>query len=141
MVLKFINWVNNQRSINLVRIAALGGMATICMGLLTKFKISDNIKQTDYCKEALATLRKHKGALSLLGHPIKDLTVNVENHSKNFTKGDVAQYEIPVCGSKQKGTLYFWAERQQSQWVVTRIELELKNDPYKRLLIQGSHDK
>lgn len=125
----------------LVKVASCMSIATLTMAFMTRSKISNNVKKTEYYKEALAVLRRHRGAISLLGEPIRDLTINVGDESKNFTKEYQAQYEVPVCGSKERGLLHFWAEKEPSQdkWTVCRIELELKNDPYKRLLIRGSH--
>lgn len=133
-------WITNLSNTKLLRIASLGGIATVTMGLMTRSKFSNNVKQTDYCKEALATLRSHKGAAFLLGEPIRDLRIDVGDQKNNFTKGSEAQYQIPVSGTKQRGTMYLWAEKQppEDKWIVCRIELELKNDPYKRLLIRGS---
>lgn len=137
---KLIIWLTNVDIGTLIKVAAFGGIATATMGFKTRSKISDNVKGTEYYKEALATLRKHKGAVTILGEPIKDLTIDVGDTLKNYSKDDVAQYEVRVSGSKQKGVLYFWAEKNASQnkWTVSKIELELKNDPYKRLLIKQS---
>lgn len=138
-----LRWINNISTYTLMTIASFGGVATVTMGLMARNRINDNVKKTEYFKEALACVRMHKGAISLLGEPIKDLRIQVGDLSRNFTKGDQAQYEVPVSGSKQKGVIYFWAEREKSEnnWTVSRIELELKNDPYRRLLIKGTQQE
>ncbi|KAJ8925496.1 hypothetical protein NQ315_009334 [Exocentrus adspersus] len=126
-------------NITLVKIGAIGGIATVTMGLLFQSKLNDNIKATDFFKDAMKTLRSHRGAVHLLGEPIKDYRIDVGNRKKNYAEGDVAQYEVPVKGSKQKGTLYFWAKREnaESRWNVHRMELELASDASKRLLIKS----
>lgn len=139
MILK---WINSISTGTLLKVAAFGGIATSIMGLMTRHKISNNVKETEFYKDALANLRGHKGAVSLLGEPIKDLTINVGDLTNNFTKDNLAQYQVPIYGQKKSGTLYFWAEKHQPQdkWIVSKIELEFKDDPYKRLLIKGSND-
>jgi cytochrome c oxidase assembly factor 1 len=130
--------VNNM---TLVKIGAIGGMLTVSMGLAARFKISENIKKTEYYKDALKTVRTNKGAVYLLGEPMKDGRVDIGNSEKNFTKDDKAQYEVPIKGPKQKGMIYFWAAKQDTEWVVKRIELGLQNEPNRRLLIKNINEQ
>ncbi|RZC41230.1 Coa1 domain containing protein [Asbolus verrucosus] len=123
-----------------MKIAAVGGMVTVSMGMALRYKLSNNVKQTEYYKEALRTVRSNRGVVHLLGEPIKDGTIDVSDQEKNFTRQNTAQYEVPVRGPKQKGTVYFWAIKQNSDhWTVNRIELGLKNEPNRRLLIKNIH--
>lgn len=131
-------------NITLVKIGAVGGIATVTMGLLLRNKINFNIRQTDYYKDALKALRQHNGATYLLGEPIRDRSIDVSDLETNFTKTNYAQYKVPLKGSKKSGYLYFWAERnsEQEKWDVVRMELELAGDSSKRLLIKSiSRDK
>uniref|UniRef100_V5FWA7 Cytochrome c oxidase assembly protein n=1 Tax=Anoplophora glabripennis TaxID=217634 RepID=V5FWA7_ANOGL len=107
---------------------------------ISKGKINANIKATEFYKDALKTLRSHKAAVHLLGEPIKDAMIDIGNEKKNYAKENVAKYEVPVKGPKQRGTLYFWAERKnpESNWNVYRIELEVANDSTKRLLLKST---
>lgn len=127
-------------NMTLVKIGAVAGFATVTMGLLFRSKINANIKATDFYKDAMKTLRRHKGAVQLLGEPIKDTMIDIGNQKKNYANDNIAKYEVPVKGPKQRGTLYFWAERKnpESSWNVYRIELEVANDSSKRLLIKSS---
>lgn len=129
-------WPSNM---TLVKVASIGGIATVSMGLIFRNNIDYKIKQTEYYKEAIKTLRLHKAAVHLLGEPIKEKTIDVSNHEKNFTKADTAQYEVPIKGPKQNGTLYFWATKGPQQWFVNRIELGLESEPDRRLLIKSSN--
>lgn len=127
-----------RSNINLIRIAAIGGVATVTMGMAYKWKINENIRKTDFYCDALKTLRSHKPAVHLLGEPIKDGSIEVENEEKNYTRLQEAKYEVPVKGPKEKGTLHFWAEKnsESGKWDVKRIELQLKSDASRRLIIK-----
>lgn len=127
-------------NMTLVKIASVGGILTVSMGYALRIKLNNKICQTDYYKDAFKTLRTNPAAVSLLGEPIKDHLLNVSDSEKNYTKPLTAHYEVPVKGPKQRGTLYFWAERKsiEDSWIVNRIELGLKDEPNKRLLIKNS---
>nr|CAI5867817.1 unnamed protein product [Callosobruchus analis] len=129
----------NLSTMTLVKIASIGGFATVTMGILAKNKVTDNIKQTDFYKEALKTVRGHKGVVYLLGEPIKDLKIEIDDTERNYFKGNIAKYEVPVKGSKKRGKVYFWAEKNEKEgkWLVKRIELELNDDKSKRLLVKS----
>lgn len=125
-------------NMTLVKIAALGGIATVTMGLMARFKIEGNIKETSFYKEALKAVRTHPGAVHLLGEPIKDRSIDVGDEDKNFCKENKAQYEIPLKGPKQRGKLYLWASRknEDAPWELNKLELELGKNSDKRLVIK-----
>ncbi|KAF2900723.1 hypothetical protein ILUMI_05464 [Ignelater luminosus] len=125
-------------NMTLMKIAAIGGFVTASMGFALRAKLNDRIAQTEYYKDALQTLRTHPGAVYLLGEPIKAGAIDVSDE-KNFTHHLSAHYEVPVRGTKQKGVLHFWADRKDTEdhWNVSRMELELKNEPTRRLLVKG----
>lgn len=127
-----------RSNINLIKIAALGGIATVTMGMAYQWKLNENIRNTDFYKEALQTLRSHKPALQLLGEPIKAGSINVEDVEKNYAREREARYEVPVKGPKEKGMMYLWARKEgdSDQWVVKRIELQLKKDASRRLVVR-----
>lgn len=126
-------------NMTLVKVAAVGGVITVSMGYAWRMKINRNIAESDSYKDAMKTLRQNKGAVYLLGEPIKDLLLDVGNTNKNYTKDFSQHYEVPLKGTKQRGTLHYWADRKaiEEKWNLNRIELELKNEPDRRLLIKG----
>ncbi|XP_044264362.1 uncharacterized protein LOC123011121 [Tribolium madens] len=124
-------------NMTLVKIGAIGGVATVTMGFFYRNKVDQNIKSTVYYKEALKTVRTNKGAVHLLGEPIKEGKIDIDDTETNFTKEHSARYEVPVRGPKQKGKIYFWASKHNSEWVVNRIELGLEDEPNRRLLIKN----
>lgn len=123
----------------LVQIAAYGGVVVASTGMLVHWKIQERLKGSEFHKEAMKILRKHQPSVSLLGEPIKAGNVDLGNNTANFCNSTHAQLEIPVKGPKNKGTLFFWAEKvdPQQNWNVYRMELGLKNDPSRRLLIKN----
>ncbi|KAG8222938.1 hypothetical protein J437_LFUL000233 [Ladona fulva] len=121
----------------LARVAVFGGVITASTGFILYWKMQDNLKKTEYYTKALRILRSHPPAISLLGEPIKDGRVDLDDRKKNYCDGLKAQIEVPVRGPKQKGTLYFSAERaaHTEPWDVSHVELGLANEPNRRLRI------
>lgn len=57
----------------------------------------------------------------------------------NFCDGAKAQFEVSIKGPKDKGKMYFWAERADSkEWIVNRLEVELYKIPDKRLIVESA---
>lgn len=81
------------------------------------------------------------GAVQLLGEPIKDLSFDYGEESRKFGGGRIDSFAVPVRGPKTRGKYYFWAEMQDERWVIRRAELELKNEPDRRLLIRAEESQ
>ncbi|XP_067005726.1 cytochrome c oxidase assembly factor 1 homolog [Anabrus simplex] len=123
----------------LAKIATYGAVVTITTGVYVNWKVQDGLKSSQYFKDSLKLLRTHQGAVELLGEPMKSGNLNLGDPEHNHCDGFKAQFEVPVKGPKNSGTLFLWAKREtpQQQWIVSRLELELKNDPSRRLIIRG----
>lgn len=77
------------------------------------------------------------GCVKYLGEPIKEVGFDLADPEHNFCDGTKAQFEVRVRGPKDKGRMYFWAERADSEgWIVKRLEVELKSVPDKRLIVK-----
>lgn len=78
------------------------------------------------------------GAKSLLGEPIKETSFELGN--PNYVDVDKAYFEVNVKGPKDKGILYFYARKvsEEAHWDVFKVELELKSDSSRRLVIKKS---
>ncbi|XP_050075871.1 uncharacterized protein LOC126563285 [Anopheles maculipalpis] len=113
---------------------AVGG---ITAAMIMKVKLEDKIRSQPYYKEALKLLRAHQGAIQLLGEPIKDLSFDLGEESKKFGGGKIDSFAVPVRGPKVRGKYYFWAEMQEDRWMIKRAELQLENEPDRRLLIKA----
>ncbi|XP_049296647.1 uncharacterized protein LOC125770734 [Anopheles funestus] len=113
---------------------AVGG---ITAALIMKVKLEDKIRRQPYYKESLKLLRSHQGAVQLLGEPIKDLSFDLGEETKKFGGGKIDSFAVPVRGQKTRGKYYFWAEMEDDRWVIRRAELELANEPDRRLLIKA----
>ncbi|GLV42189.1 uncharacterized protein CBL_03776 [Carabus blaptoides fortunei] len=125
----------------LIKIASIGGIITCTTGVLMQWKIKDRVRQTEYYKEAFKTLRSHSGAVSLLGEPIKEGDFSLRNKD-NHCNDSAAHFQVNVKGPKQTGTLYFWADKNNTsdKWNISRIELGLEKEPDRRLLIKNVNE-
>lgn len=130
-------------NVSLMKIASIGGVLTVSMGFAYRLKVNDNIRRTDHYKEALKMLRSHKAAVKILGEPIKDGLIDIGDEHKNYTNKLSSRYEVPVNGSKKRGTLYFWVEREpgSEKYDIARMELQFKDDKDRRLIIKSSGKK
>jgi cytochrome c oxidase assembly factor 1 len=119
-----------------------GGVIALGSGFWVKSQIQGGIKNSDYYKLAFQQLRNHKGAIKLLGEPIRDGDLDLGKSETNHCDGLKAQFHVPVRGPQNKGIFHFWAMRESLKhpWEVTRSELELKDDSSKRLIIVKQKD-
>ncbi|XP_066245994.1 uncharacterized protein [Euwallacea similis] len=126
-------------NMKLVKIASIGGIATIIMGYAAQKKIESNVKTASFYKEALLLVRTHPAAVHLLGQPIKDGRINVSDESKNYIKGNVANFVVPIRGPKQTGTVFISAmkDKEGEEWKISRVELEAFNLHNKRLVVKS----
>ncbi|CAG5018074.1 unnamed protein product [Parnassius apollo] len=119
----------------LVKIAAWGGLVVSSTGFYLQNKLIDRYRNWDSYKDALRKLRAHPGAVHYLGEPIKDKRFKLSDSEHNFSDRTTARFRIPVYGPKDKGYYYFWAEKDNENWLLVRAELELKSKPEERLII------
>ncbi|CAO1341163.1 unnamed protein product [Diamesa tonsa] len=125
--------VSNRTLAKAATYLAVGGFTSI---MWMRFQLQDKIRKQEYFKESMKLLRSHKGAIQVLGEPIKDAGFDIGQ--PNYADSEKAHFEVKVKGSKERGALFFWSERIEDKWNITRAELELKNDPDKRLVIKKS---
>lgn len=61
----------------------------------------------------------------------------------NYANSEKAHFEVKLKGSTAKGSMFFWAERlkDSESWNVSRIELQMKDDKEKRLLIKKTSEE
>lgn len=119
----------------LLQIAAWGGVIVSTTGFYMQSVLVDRVRGYSYYKDALKKLRTHPGAVHYLGEPIKDKRFKLSDAENNFSDGKTVRFQIPVSGPKDRGTYYFWAERNDSEWIITKAELDIKSKPDARLLI------
>ncbi|KAH8421166.1 hypothetical protein KR009_006993 [Drosophila setifemur] len=121
-------------------ICICGALASISSLAYMRWSLEDQVRQTVYYQLAIQQLRQHLGAVGLLGEPIKELGFNVSNE-KNRCDCEKAQLQVTVEGSKDKGTVYFWATNNYKKgWLIERLELETKQHPYTRFLLKKPHN-
>ncbi|XP_073845183.1 uncharacterized protein [Musca autumnalis] len=124
----------------LAKYAVYIGIAGISSVMYMRFKIEERIRNAEYFRSAFKILRQHKGAVSLLGEPIKDMGFDIGD-SNNACDGQTANFAVSVKGSKERGKMFFSAIRnEETGWLVNRLELELKSQPDKRFIIKTQTD-
>ncbi|XP_059049208.1 cytochrome c oxidase assembly factor 1 homolog [Achroia grisella] len=111
----------------LVQIAGWGGLVVASTGFYLQSRLVDQVRNYDYYKTALKRLRTHPGAVYYLGEPIKDKSFKLTDTNNNFSDGKTARFRIPVSGPKDKGTYYFWAKKDDNQWIITKAELDISS--------------
>ncbi|EDV31915.1 uncharacterized protein Dana_GF15580 [Drosophila ananassae] len=117
-------------------ICICGALASISGLAYMRWRLEDQVRQTEYYQLAIQQLRQHSGAVSLLGEPIRESGFNVSNE-KNRVDGGRAQLQVTVQGSKDKGTVYFWATNSPKKgWLIERLELETQQHPNTRFLLK-----
>lgn len=119
----------------LVQIAAWGGLIVSTTGFYLQHRLIDKVRDLEYYKAALKSLRTHAGAVYYMGEPIKDKRFKLSDTENNYSDSKTARFCVPVSGSKERGTYYFWAENESDQWKLVKAELELKSKPDSRLVI------
>ncbi|XP_022110819.1 cytochrome c oxidase assembly factor 1 homolog [Acanthaster planci] len=109
----------------LKKIAAYGGVVSV-LGAGYFFKrIQDGLAAGSYYSQSMKILREHPGASEVLGHPIRSKFLNLGDPF-NVVNSAEAKLAIPVKGSKRRGTLYTWSDRQGLGWEVRKLQLQLK---------------
>ncbi|XP_065369732.1 uncharacterized protein LOC135961994 [Calliphora vicina] len=125
----------------LAKVAIYVSVAGISSVMYMRWKIEERIRNTDYFRAAFQTLRQHRGAVSLLGEPIKDMGFDIGD-PQNSCDGQHAHFEVSVKGSKERGKMLFSAIRnEETGWLVDTLELELKSQPDKRYLIKTNNNQ
>ncbi|XP_038072706.1 cytochrome c oxidase assembly factor 1 homolog [Patiria miniata] len=110
----------------LKKIAAYGGVLSVLGAGYFFKKIQDGLAAGSYYSQSMTILREHPGASEVLGHPIRSKFLNLGD-SFNVVNAAEAKLAIPVKGSKRRGTLYTWSDRQGQGWEVKKLQLQLRD--------------
>lgn len=113
-------------------------LTMLCAGLaityqlIYRLRIEYTLYQKQFFKDAMKMLRANQESVNILGSPIFDVSIDLEN-PRNYIYNYSAHYEIPVVGLKQSGVLYFWANRtdRESAWELTKVELVVRAENIK----------
>ena len=102
-----------------------------CLGLLLAgvlfvggivFVAMSAIKSSEVYQGALGVVQNHPAAVERLGQPIKDGWF-VQGNIKLDAGGGNANFQIPVSGPKNSGTLYVRAVSPEGTWMYERLDL------------------
>ena len=97
----------------LAGIALIGGIVFVAMSAL---------KSSEVYQGALKVVQTHPAAVERLGQPVKDGWL-VKGNVKLDDSGGNANFEVPVSGPKNSGTLYVRAISPDGTWMYKRLDL------------------
>jgi TonB family protein len=102
-----------------------------CLGLILAvvlfaggvvFVAMSAIKSSEVYKGALGVVQNHPAAAERLGRPVRDGWF-VKGSVKFDASGGSANFEVPVSGPKNSGTLYVRAVSPEGTWMYERLDL------------------
>src|SRR5215216_6533874 len=99
-------------------VALIGGIVFVAMSA---------IKSSEVYQGALKAAQSHPAAAERLGEPIRDGWF-VKGNVKFEAGSGSANFEIPVSGPKNSGTLYVRAVNEGDVWMYERLDLEAGGD-------------
>lgn len=122
----------------LAKIAALGGIFALGSAGYFQWKISKNIKQSEYFRLAFDALNESEAVVGFLGKPILFGNINLGDTQKNFCDGLQAKFHVPVRGPSHSGLMVFEASRDsiEQKWHLDYLELQDK-DATKKLTVRS----
>src|SRR5215212_4865266 len=97
----------------LAGVALIGGIIFVAMSAM---------KSSEVYQGALKVVQTHPAAVERLGEPIKDGWL-VQGNIKIDGGGGNADFEVPVSGPKNSGTLYVRAVSPEGTWMYERLDL------------------
>lgn len=96
------------------------GVAALVGGIV--FVAMSAVKSSEVYRGALGIAQTHPSAVERLGQPIKDGWF-VKGNVKYEGGGGSANFEVPVSGPTNSGTLYVGAANQAGAWSYQRLDL------------------
>lgn len=133
-----------MKTITLVKIGAIGGVATAVMGYALQRKMNNRIENTVFYKSALNIVRHNAAAIHYLGEPIKNMSIDAFESKKNYIKDGLGKFEIRLKGSKQNGTLHIFIAEDKFEsvdgWKLDHLELAFDKEPDRMLLIKTNKE-
>lgn len=97
----------------LAGVALIGGIVYVAMSA---------IKSSEVYKGALGVVQDHPAAVERLGRPVEDGWF-VKGSVKFDASGGSANFEVPVSGPKNTGTLHVRAVSPEGDWMYERLDL------------------
>ncbi|KAH9508569.1 cytochrome oxidase assembly protein 1 [Bulinus truncatus] len=90
-------------------------------------RIQNNFRQQDYYTKPILMLQSYEPASQFLGRPIYSGKLTLSDTDKLYVDGLTAKLEIPLKGSKDKGTLYVLASREKlgDGWNIDQLDLQI----------------
>ena len=94
------------------------------------------MRSSDVYEQAIEVVQSHPAAVRALGEPVESGFFVTGSISTSGASGR-ADFQIPVSGSRDKGTLYVVATKSEGAWHFSTLELVTKQYPDRIDLLSG----
>lgn len=121
-------WLLRRRNPLRGVVGCVTGLLILACGVLVVGLVFGLMRSSAVYKQALAEVQAHPDAIRALGEPIKPGLFLNGSISASKDSG-AADFEIPVSGSRDKGTVYVTAVKAGGEWQLTTLELTTKKYP------------
>lgn len=124
----------------LAKIAAVGGFFVLGSAGFFKWKLSNNIKQSEYFQLAVKSLIESEAVVGFLGQPVLFGSLDLGDSANNHCDGLLAKFSVPVRGPKNTGRMDFEASRSAfgDPWHLDKLEFIDKEATKKLVIISRS---
>lgn len=123
------------------KIAAVTGFIVAGTGYAFRFKIQNNVYESEVYKDALKSFHNHKKALELLGSPVKEGRVNISDEKAYGTRDNIGWITVPLYGSQRKGELRIELSmdpqsKETKKYNIYKLELKVNDMPNKVFVLK-----
>ena len=127
---------------DLTGIAGVIGLVGAGISLVLVKKARDKVLEQSYCIKAFQVLEQNRSAMDLIGSPLKKYRIDLSDNNNCF-EGLSTRIKVPFRGSKRRGDLFVWADRQHihSDWTLRRLEIIFDDIKDKKVIVYKNETK
>ncbi|CAL8088487.1 unnamed protein product [Orchesella dallaii] len=125
----------------LAKIATVGAVFVAGNGVLMHYLVRKRFYQSPYLIKAGETLFSHQPLVNYLGEPIQFGYPDLSDTTRNYSTKSIAQFEVPIKGSKASGHMTFSAARDVNEnsgsgsWKLTSLEVIVDDRPNEKVVL------
>ena len=122
--------------------AGLIGLVGAGVSLIIVNKTRDRVFKEDYYIKALQVLQQNKRAMDLIGPPLKKYRIDLSDRYNCFEPLST-RIKMQFKGTKRRGDLLIWADRQltQNEWTLRRLEIIFDDIKDKKVIVYKNETK